>query len=369
MTENITIVNNSAIGIDVGTHTIIVAYRNKDGKIEYKEDVNGFMEFAYNDQTKYLYQNMKMSGVPLFVLSDQKKFYAFGAKAKIFAYTMGSVLTGQASAVGDLFKRTMKDGILSTKDSKDSFNVLATMVHGLIKGCVDAKSLPIAFSVPGDPVSGGDSTRFHEGVIKKILESGTEYNVSPIAVNEANAIVLSECEKNGFTGIGISCGAGMTNVCFSVFGSPAFTFSIVGGGDFIDRGVSEKVGVDTVVANMIKMGDEDTEGVDLLSQPSGDDAHIKRTIIMYYDILIDNIATKFAEYVKRNFPSVSGIKNPPVYVAGGTASPNGFVEKLSDAIKSKDMGNFKIGPVVKCDNNLYTIAKGLLLQAERSTLD
>ena len=62
---------------------------------------------------------------------------------------------------------------------------------------------------------------------------------------------------------------------------------------------------------------------------------------------------------------VMATKKPSVVVAGGTASPNGFIERLSDKLSAADLGSFKIGDVRKADRNLYTVAKGLLLNAER----
>lgn len=364
-----TVAPNVGLGIDVGTHTIVVAYRNDKGEIEYKQEVNGFIEMELTPRTAGVYNQLKISGVPIFKLSDGKKFYALGDKAKRFAYSLSSLLS--QSSDGDIFKRTMRDGILSSKDSVDSFHVLATMVHGMIGKLITKDNMPVVFSTPGDPTNGGKSTEYHESVIKQILTkckdgSGKEKKLDAFAMNEGNAIIMAECQESFNTGIGISFGAGMTNLCFSMFGSPIFQFSIVGGGDSIDRGVAEKTGVDPVVANIIKMGDGDRPGIDLLSVPSGKDAHIERAIIMYYDILIQNVAAKFAEYVRKDKARVLGSDTPEVVVAGGTATPNGFIEKLKDEIDKQDMGDFKIRGVRKAENNLYTVAKGLLLYAENA---
>ena len=45
------------------------------------------------------------------------------------------------------------------------------------------------------------------------------------AINEGLAVVLAELVANDFTGVGISFGGGMCNVCLAYLGLPAVTFS------------------------------------------------------------------------------------------------------------------------------------------------
>ena len=48
-------------------------------------------------------------------------------------------------------------------------------------------------------------------------------------------VALAELADDGFTGIGVSCGGGMFNVCVAYKTIPAITFSVARGGDWIDN--------------------------------------------------------------------------------------------------------------------------------------
>jgi hypothetical protein len=186
-------------------------------------------------------------------------------------------------------------------------------------------------------------------------------------MNEAMAIVEAELGEENYSGLAISCGAGMTNVAFSVMGMPIFTFSIVGGGDWIDRSAAHASGTDPIVVNQVKMGnvEEGIPSLDLTKYPAGENANIERALHTHYGILIDNIVLGIEKFVNEKQAKVMATKKPSVVVAGGTASPKGFLEQLSDRLSSANLGSFKIGDIRKPKDALYTVAKGLLLNAER----
>lgn len=357
-----------AIGIDVGTYTIVRAKRNADGDIEYLTEINGFLEMEVNMRTKIMLNNIKASGIPSFMTADGEKAYILGKKARNFAYSHGALFSGQN--VDEVFKRPMRDGLLSSRDSRDSFNVLATLVNSMI-GDIDIDNMPIAYSVPGVPVpqqgKQSDSTvsEYHSSVISKMLQEVDGHRTDPFSINEAEAIVWAECEDKGLSGIGMSFGAGMTNVCFSLYGMPVFTFSAVGGGDSVDRAVAKRCGIDPVVANIVKMGDEGSmPPIDLLKTPSGANEHIERAIIMHYNMLINDVVAAFGQYVRDNEKRVMESSKPDIIVAGGTASPNGFMKLLIERLDQENMKQFRFGDTRKADNNLHTVAKGLLRCAE-----
>jgi len=49
------------------------------------------------------------------------------------------------------------------------------------------------------------------------------------------SVIYSELADNNFTGLGISFGAGMTNVCLSYYAVPVMKFSVARGGDWVDE--------------------------------------------------------------------------------------------------------------------------------------
>lgn len=356
-----------AVGIDVGTYTLVVAARNEDGDIDFCEEVNGFFEINLTPETRAFYGMVKDSGAPIYEIPERKIAYILGKAAREQAFAWSSVLGGR-SAESEVFQRTMKDGILSTRDSNESFNVLKMMVGALVNPYLAGDGTPVAYSHPGPPLDRTDlDPEYHERTIGSMLKQVGNVRPDAYGFNEAMAIVEAELGPEGYTGLAISCGAGMTNVAFAYMGMPIFTFSIVGGGDWIDRNAARASGTEPVIVNQVKMGevDEDGKGLDLTQAPSGENAHIQRALHTHYDILIDKIAKGIEKFVREKQAKVMAAKKPSVVVAGGTATPNGFIERLSDKLSAADLGSFKIGDIRKAENNLYTVAKGLLLNAER----
>ena len=55
------------------------------------------------------------------------------------------------------------------------------------------------------------------------------------SINEGLAVIYSELESTNYTGIGISCGGGLCNVCVAYLSVPVMSFSIPKAGDYIDN--------------------------------------------------------------------------------------------------------------------------------------
>jgi hypothetical protein len=352
-----------AIGIDVGTYTIVVARRGPRGEIEFKTEINGYFEVPNNNSTAIMANMLRASKAPIYTPKDGKKMFVLGRKAREIAYSWTTNMGGSTSEV---FRRTMRDGILSSSDGKDVFNALATMVTSMARP-VEHDGMPIAFPVPGTPHNRSDlTTQYHEKVVGQMLSVVDGKRPDPFGVNEAQAIIYAECEEEGFTGVAMSFGAGMTNVCLSITGVPIFSFSIVGGGDSVDREAGKHCGLDPVVVNVIKMGnrDEGEEGIDLTKDSfDGPNEFVLRTIRTHYEILIDQVVKAFSEYVARSKARVGS--KPSVVVAGGTSKPDGFLEMLERKMRSADMGGLVLGEFRRPSGDpLTTVAKGLLRAAE-----
>ena len=56
----------------------------------------------------------------------------------------------------------------------------------------------------------------------------------PTPIVEGLAVVFGELADSNFSGIGISCGSGLCNVCLAVLSVPVISFSVPKAGDFID---------------------------------------------------------------------------------------------------------------------------------------
>lgn len=357
---------STSIGIDDGTYTIVSSRRNENNDIEFRKEVNGFLEIPINDQTKIMLNMIKNRKIPIYKPPHGKSVFALGKKAHEMAFSWSALFEAQGNSK-NIFQRTMKDGLLSVKDSKDSFNILSVMLRSMCMPLPEG-NCKIAYAVPGKPINHqGIDPAYHSKVIKAILSEIDGKKTDAFEVNEAQAIVWSECEEEDYTGLALSWGAGMTNACFAMMGMPIFTFSYVGGGDWIDQNTADRCGVDSVVVNQIKNGNEESDlpGINLKKGPSsGENEHIERALITHYEILIENVINGVARFMSENKARVPDNIRPPIVIAGGTASPEGFIDKVTDKIKKTDFGSFKFGDIRLAEDNLYTVSKGLLRAAE-----
>src|SRR5260370_32157631 len=62
------------------------------------------------------------------------------------------------------------------------------------------------------------------------------------SMNEGLAVVYGELESTNYTGIGVSCGGGLCNVCFAYLSVPILSFSMPKAGDFIDASAASVIG-------------------------------------------------------------------------------------------------------------------------------
>src|SRR6185369_10541520 len=145
------------------------------------------------------------------------------------------------------------------------------------------------------------------------------------SVNEGLSVVFAELEKDNFTGIGISCGGGMCNVCLAFMSVPVFSFSISKAGDYIDQSVAA---VTSEVSSRIRVIKE--ENLDLSRTPR--DKYESAMHIYYEEMiltLVESLRTEISE--SRNLPKLD--KPIPIVLSGGTAKPKGFLEKFEKVFK------------------------------------
>ena len=173
-------------------------------------------------------------------------------------------------------------------------------------------------------------------------------------VNEGMAVVFAELEKENFSGIGISCGGGMCNVALAFMSIPVMTYSIAKAGDYIDRSAASVTGEVATRIRMIK-----DESLDLSSAP--ETKHESALQIYYDDVilsLVESLRSALSE--TRNMP---GMEKPvPIVLSGGTASPNGFLEKFQQAVE-REKFPLAISEIRMAKDPLTTTARGCLIAA------
>jgi len=136
------------------------------------------------------------------------------------------IIGDEAMECANLFnreaRRPMSGGVMNASEI-DAQQVMGLMMKQVL-GSPVKEGERCCYSVPAPAldVVGSDVT-YHQAILGKILK---ELGYDPEPTNEAQAIVFSECQKENFSGIGISYGSGMTNVCLSYNAMSALEFSI-----------------------------------------------------------------------------------------------------------------------------------------------
>ncbi|MBF0328622.1 MAG: hypothetical protein HQL10_05655 [Nitrospirae bacterium] len=323
------------IGLDVGTSNIVMA-QNKGNKIVLTKQLNAFFTIP---QSKFTKQILIQNEITFF--EHKKQYFIIGDSAENFANMFNANS-----------KRTMEKGFLALREDEG-----VAIIQALIKTLVQRPKKfgeIICFSVPGDAFDNEDKASplsGHESVIKMYLES---LGYTPIAINEGLAVVMAELGDDNYTGIGISMGGGMCNICLSYMSVPVIQYSIQQGGDDIDERVGREVGLSATKVKGIK-----EEGVDLSKLPKN---KVELAIQMYYTDLINQLVFSL-EHVISSSNKIPKIADPvPVVISGGTASPKGFREKFESAVQTIRLP-FEISKIVIPQDPLSTTAKGALVMA------
>jgi len=323
---------NGPIGLDIGTTSIIVAQLN--GKsIKTSRELNAFYPVP---NSKIIKRTLVKDKINYF--DKDGHFYILGNPAENFATLNGADT-----------RRPVASGLLNP-DEDEGIEVIKQILNSVVSRPQKIDEV-ICFCVPGEPVDKSASTVFHESVIKMHLKS---LGYSPIAVNEGLAVVLSELAGNNFTGIGISIGGGMCNVCFSYLSVPVITFSIQKGGDYIDLMVGKAVGESATKIKMIK-----EDELDLTISPRN---KVETGLHIFYDdlfsTLIQTMQKVFGSTDK--MPRISS--ELPLVLSGGSIMPNGCKQKFEQAMKDVNLP-VKISDIVIAEKPLYATAKGSLKMA------
>ena len=338
------------IGFDAGTYNLVSCKRkggegkNKDNFV-HKREINCFLELPL--ENKFVFNMMKKSGVPLIERKDVA--YALGEAAVNMAYTMPQIE----------LKRPMKDGCLNPKE-KDAMHIMKIMAHSLI-GDVDKDGEVLYYSVPANAINEETDADYHSQILESIFKaykSSKGYTVIPMPINEGLALVFAELADKQFTGVGISCGAGMVNVSFAIYSNPVFNFSIVNSGDWIDKMAAKAAGESPTYINKRKME------IDLAKEPND---MVERAIQTQYKLMVMNTIKNIKQGLSEAGNKARTDNPIDIVVAGGTSSPNGFDKLFAKVLKEANLP-IEIGSIVRPKDPLYSVARGCLIAAENSQM-
>ena len=210
-------------------------------------------------------------------------------------------------------------------------------------------------SVPAQPVDQEDDdfdVGYHEDVVKAIL---SEVGYQARAINEAEALCYAELADLDYTGIGISCGAGMTNVCVMLNGEPTVLFSTTKSGDWVDRMSAVATGEPDSVVQVEKEGGNFTVG-------EANENPVLSAVASYYERLIEYTAKQLA-FALSGHKALPKFKHPiTIVVAGGTSQAKGYIQKLKEKLAENHFP-LEIQEVKHAQDPLHSVAKGCLIAA------
>jgi hypothetical protein len=332
MSESKPINNAEALGLDIGTSRIVTAFGG--GKIHTQSQLNAFLTVPFSKMTEGILKQRKIS-----YLKNSSSLFVYGNDSDNFA-----------SVFNVAPRRPMAQGVLNANEAMGQ-QVIQSIIEMILPR--STKNDMLCFSIPagsGDAASDANIV-YHEAVLKSFLES-RGYQAK--AVNEGLAVVFSELQDENFTGIGISCGGGMCNVCVSFLAVPVVSFSLPKAGDYIDASAAVATG-----EPQPKTRDYKEHKLDLSRLPKD---KVDAALHIYYEDVLKSLIAKLTEEFESSSHIPKVDKPLPMVLSGGTSKPRGFLQKFDEMLKASDFP-IPISEVRLAKNPLTATAEGCYVAA------
>lgn len=328
------------IGLDVGTSFLIRAKESEEG-VNYKEFRDAF--YRMKPPTPIAAKMMERGLVNLAHFKDSDGSYVVVGQDAIL-----KAIERHDSALRPLYR-----GVLSPREP-DARKVLKFILSQLV-GKPETEGEVLVYSIPAEPVDQDEeefNTGYHQDVLKRDL---AELGWDAHALNEAEAICYSELEDEDYTGICMSFGAGMVNICVMSSGEPVLRFSTTKSGDWIDRMAAQSTAQPDSVVQV-----EKENGEFIVGQES--ENAILSAVSAYYMRLVDYTVRHLAARLSSSgdLPKFTGPIT--VVVSGGTSRAVGFVEAFKARLSKEDFP-VQIKEVRRAKDPLRAVARGCLLAA------
>lgn len=323
-----------ACGLDIGTMNLVCARQTIDGKsVETKRIRDAFVDLE----------------------PEVKKTLRLGKVDYVERDGMFIVLGDKALAMANLFKREVRRplsrGVISAGEL-DAQAILGLLIQNVV-GTPVVKGEHCYYSVPASPVDDeGQDITYHQEVFKKIL---TELGYTPHPLNEAMAIIYSQCADDSFSGLAVSFGSGMANIALAYQTIKGMDFSVARGGDWIDQHAAKAVG--STASRMCSIKEK---GVDLAAPKTRDE----EAIVLYIRNLIQYVLKHTASQFKK---MQSGLDLPepiPFVISGGTSRAGGFLQVFTEEFEAMRKGfPIEISEIRLAKDPMTAVAEGLLVLA------
>jgi hypothetical protein len=319
-------------GLDIGTANLLAAVRDGDGGITVRCERNAFLDIQGDVHSRSMLTRLN---VPYVVHEDS--FLVIGGAA----FDLANVFSRPT-------RRPMMDGLISPQES-DALPMIQLIIKSVL-GEPAVANEPVYFSVPAESIDKDNNIVYHQGLFDGMLR---KLGYQAHAMNEGHAVTFAELAADDFTGIGISFGGGMVNVCVSYKTIPALTFSVARGGDWIDSNAATVLGLPSSKATYIK-----ESGMDIREPQNREEEAIAiyfRNLISY---TLENISNRFQ--MGKDMPSFAD----PVEIvcAGGTSMIKGFIEVFRQEFE-KIKFPIPVRNIRLAEEPLHSVSKGCLVAA------
>lgn len=322
----------AGVGVDIGTMNIVSARRTAAG-VDTRRVRDAFLDFPAESK-----KMLRLSNVSYVERDDE-------------LLVLGDAAFEMSNVFGREVRRPLSAGLVSASDI-DAMAVLGLLVKNVLGEPV-APGEHCYFSVPAAPVDKpGQDVVYHRGVLERVVR---DCGFTPHAGNEAMAIIYSETAKEGFSGVSLSFGSGMTNVALAVSTLEGLSFSVGRGGDWIDRGAATSIGSTVSKVCAIK-----ERGVDL-NAPKGRE---QEALAFYYKNLVEYVIDQLAAQFRLNEGRFTLPKAIPLVISGGTSLAGGFLPFFSQLFEQKRKRfPIEISEIRAASDPMNAVAHGLLVQA------
>lgn len=151
----------------------------------------------------------------------------------------------------------------------------------------------------------------------------------------------------------------MCNVCLLYQGINVLQFSTSRSGDYIDRSVSNALGM---VPNKVTSIKEKKFSLDMnfMQEKNKKTRRVLESLNYYYDAMINytlkNIINKFNEDAE-----IDVDEELPIVVSGGTSQVDGFIDLFNNVLSRYELP-FTISEVRSASNPLTCVSEGLLIK-------
>ncbi len=321
-------------GLDIGTAFVKSAQEVK-GEIVVKNLRDAFFEVERTDFTRRLLDNSKIK----YMVKDSK-LYIVGDEALEFANMFNKDT-----------RRPLSRGVISPTEKE-----ALPMVELMIKNVIGEPSYDgeiVYFSVPGEPLDADFNVLYHIKMVEGFLKT---LRYTPKPINEGHAIILSELAREDFTGMGISFGAGMVNVCLSFMSVPIFKFSVAKSGDWIDQQVAMAVDETDSRVSSVKESALDLSKQEGLTK-------IEKALSIYYNHFIEYVIENIKQEFNKQKIESCLTKPISIVLSGGTSLPNGFIDRFRQILAQLKFPA-AVSEVKMAAQPLNSVAKGALIAAQ-----